>query len=253
MDQLVKHQKTFLACPDWLGSVDDSRQPALRLTNIALQISSALEDADTISARLSQPGTRLDAEAAVLFHHMTDLEARLRQWLTDFYSWSGAGYVPYKLVGLSQYPSFERRCGDLAFLVRRVFEYPNLLSATCHTYVWICLLALKTAMIATSRLFETSSRNHCDVLTEEASEHASDLVRTLAFLSAAEHRAAGVLACSGPLHWAERWYVQQGETEKVGLCRSIRDSLERESATPLNLHNPVFTWWMLPNIFVQQR
>ena len=250
MDQLLRRKKTFLSSPSWLAATGEVHQPALILTNIALQISEALQDAEDIAygrlQKTKSPGVEVDS----LLRRMEQLEDDLNQWLLDFYDRSGRDEAPYVQVSLSQYPLFEKRCGTLAGLVCLVYNFPNLLSATSHMYVWVCLLAMRMALVSLAQLRACSRSKSCSTFTDEANECATHLCRSLAFLSAQQHRSAGTLACGAPLYWAERWFESQKDMKRTQLCQKIRHSLEDDSPTPLNLHHPVFTWWMLPNILV---
>lgn len=249
MDQLLKRKRSFLSSQPWLDIMDGAQHPAFELTNIALKISELLDNADQVITTWDKSSACLQRKLVELVHTYTTLEDNLIRWLSNFYDRAATTRVLYKVDSISQYPRFEQRCGNSAPLVRHVYTFTSLLSATVHTYVWICLLALRMSFAQITALTEPSSMRRTFVaVVQDANECASHLCRSLAFLSLQEHRSAGLLACSGPLYWAEIWYESRNEIERVQFCKRIRQSLQQECHTPLNLQFPVFTWWMLPGI-----
>ncbi|KAI6890187.1 hypothetical protein KC325_g130 [Hortaea werneckii] len=67
---------------------------------------------------------------------------------------NGRAGAPYRLIPMSQSPEFESRLGDLADVFGHVIEFPTLLSATTHAYVWICQLLLRQAIRDVAQLYQ---------------------------------------------------------------------------------------------------
>ena len=256
MDQLLRRKRSFLSSPEWLMSRLQQdwciHTPALQLTDLALQISGALEDTDTALQNWTAGERVSTQDVREISLHIQTLEHELGQWLFQFYCRSGVAQMPYKLLDVDEFPLFEAQCSDMAMLFPRVYDFPNLLSATTHTYIFILYLAIRMAQLDLASLDSTQLATDSDALAVEAEEYASHLCKSLAYLSLQQHRSAGVLACSGPLHWASAWYERSRDIKKLQTCQSIREAFERDCPTPLNLKAPVFTWWMMPRIFEDQ-
>lgn len=249
MDQLLKRKRSFLSSQPWLDIMDSAQHPAFDLTNIALKISELLEDADQVVNTWDKSTSCSQRKLVELDHTYRSMEDNLIRWLSNFCDRAATTRVLYRVDSISHYPRFERRCGTSVPLVRHVYTFTSLLSATVHSYVWVCLLALHMSFAQIAILTEPSCTRRTSVeVGQNADECASHLCRSLAFLTLQEHRSAGLLACSGPLYWAEIWYKSQNAIESLRFCQRIRQSLQQECHTPLNLHFPVFTWWMLPGI-----
>lgn len=249
MDQLLKRKKSFLSSPNWLTNVDGTDQPAFQLTNLAFRTSEMLETAGNLADLVSQHNMAPTGTIEETFECMDALVLKLHQWLVDFYRSCGPEPVHYRLVDITKVPLLEGHRCELAGLSDQVYEFQNLLRATTHIYVWICLLAIRMSQLDLASVAPPEIPSTFATLVYEADDYAIHLCRSLAFMSLQQHRSAGMLASSGPLYWASAWFERSGNFEMKGACRRVREAFERDSPTPLNLQHPVFTWWMLPNIF----
>lgn len=252
MHQLVNRKKTFLSSAQWLSSRNEKQQPAFQITNIALKVSELLEDIEFLAAQIKDTDTCPSTDVQGILCRKRGLENALNQWLLDFNNALGSGGSPVILTSISSYPCFEELCGDDGVLIPEVYEFPSLLSATCHCYVWICLLAMQKPFASLLQQLTSSHRGlRLAMFAQDPEEYATHLMRSLAFISLQKHKSAGILACSGPLYWAETWYEYREDVDMVRFCQRLRESLSQQSSTSLDLRHPCFTWWMLPSIFVQ--
>ena len=189
---------------------------------------------------------------------MVDLERQINQWLLDFYKSTGSEGTPYTEVNLSRFPSFEERCGGLAHIFPKVIEFPTFLSATTHMYVWVGLLVIRQAIADVARLHPyplVRPKNQEAILLAAVEEMASNLCKTVPYLSQRIHSFAGLLACGSPLHFSMAWYKRRQDVPRTVWCGTVRDFLQRDILaggayeTSLELTRPLLTWWMLPDIF----
>lgn len=250
MDQLLKRTSTFLSSSAWLADGAVCGQPALEVTNVAFRLSQAIANLDHLTASTIEPN---EDDIAGLSHLLIQLEDDLYQWLSD--QSLSLDCSPYQTVRLSAFPDFAVHCGNSGALLRHVHKFKSLQVATTSCYIWMLLLILQMAILdlaslkQSSDIESTSAFFNRAALAKEANDTAYHLCRSLAFLSSPQHRVAGILACSGPLYWAETWFTRQKNGRMQSLCQGIRTSLEQDHRTPLNLQKPVFTWWMLPSLF----
>lgn len=243
MDQLLKRKSTFLSSKAWLTNPCGSTQPVFQLTNVALQLSNLLEELENLSRNYEM---RRSEAVNDLYDRMEELEDGLLDWLSA--RGLGLDSSSYKETRVNTFPSFEDRCSECASILRHVYKFDNLQTATTHCYIWILQLILQTALIDTIPMTNRPQRSK-STLIHQATETAYRLARSVAYLSAPEHKSAGVLACSGPLYWAQTWFRRQEDEPMEKFCVQLRTSLEENSPISLNLKRPVFTWWMLPSLF----
>lgn len=256
MDQLLKRKRSFLSSPEWLISRWQNNRglhmPAVQLTDFALQLSGALEDTDVaLKARAAGKPVPGDQVQEISLH-IQSLEYELRQWLLKFYHRAGVTQIPYTLTDVAEHPHFETQCSGMALLFPKVYSFPTLLSATIRCYLSILHLVISMAQLDLAGLRPTQLATNSEALAAEADEQASELCRSLAYLSLPSHRSSGALACGGPLYWASAWYERSGDSKKLQACQSVREVLESDCPAPLNLKAPVFTWWMIPSVFEDQ-
>jgi hypothetical protein len=260
MHQLIERKRSFLSSPEWLMSRWQSvppgmHAPALKLTDLALRLSGALEDSDVVLRAWAAGKSVFSDQVREISLHIQSLECQLEQWLLDYYKRTGVAQKPYVLRDVPEYPRFISRSEDMALLFPQVYDFPNLLSATTHCYVFILNLAIRMAQLDLASLHpsqQTPDSETRDALAAEADGYASHLCKCLAYLSLPQHRSAGVLACGGPLYWASAWYERMGDAKKLQACQSLREVLEFDCPAPLNLKAPVFTWWMVPSVFEEE-
>lgn len=250
MDHLLKRKTSFLSSPDWLIEAGGPTNAAEQITNIAFKISDARERAQQLGRTREMYGLETQRYCFkahdALNQDMANLEYQLDEWLMEYLNSSEFTNAPFELVDPSTYPLFEREGKALAHFLGDVYQFPSLVSATVQVYIWILRLAIRMSQLELSPSSSSAQPASDDPIIVQGDEYALDLCRSLAFLSSPQQCSAGLLACSGPLHWASAWYDLRGDTTKRDACYEFRDALERNSTTPLNLRNPVLTWWMLP-------
>lgn len=97
--------------------------------------------------------------------------------------------------------------------------------------------------------------NQDAILTATVDDVASSLCKSVPYLSQSEKSFAGTLASGAPLWFASRWYERQQDVHRHGWCGVVRDILQHDilaggdHKTSVNLQQPLLTWWMLPDIF----
>lgn len=254
MQGLLTRKNTCFSSSGWVAFGKRSKKPAVRLTNISLQIAGALEDADLLCAADDNE----EDEVVALLTHLVDLERQLNEWLLDFTKGMEEYCVPYKNVDLTAYPYFMERCGGLAHIFPKVYEFTSFLTATSHMYVWVGLFSVRQAIADVARLHPFPLLRPVDqdaILTAAVEETASNLCKSVPYLSQSERSFAGILASGAPLWSASGWYKRRQDVQRSVWCGVVRDFLQRDILTDgtyetsVNLQQPILTWWMLPDIF----
>ncbi|KAK3067481.1 hypothetical protein LTR53_015632, partial [Teratosphaeriaceae sp. CCFEE 6253] len=148
MHGVLVRKRGLFGSTGWSNAADHHGRPAIKLTNIFFKIGSLLEETDNLRARgPEEDETKLVSTLTAL----TEIEGQLQQWLLELYRSTSGDAMPYKEVSLSRFPSFMEH-SRIAHTFPKVFEFPDLLSATSHIYVWIGLLSTRQAITDVARL-----------------------------------------------------------------------------------------------------
>ena len=252
---LLRRPPMFFSSPSWIAAANQTPTLAVALTNLALRIPILLQKADNLLDSKSPA----QANIMSVLTGLVQLERQIQDWLLMFYKMESGNMVPYRLANVSKYPSFQSRCGGLAKVFPSVIEFPSFVSSTSHVYVWICLLVLRQTIIDVAALHTypiVRPQKQEASLTASANECAINLCQSIAFLTRLEHASCGIVACSGPLHFAIAWFERQQNVQRLVWARHVREFLQRDILlggsydTSLNIQRPLFVWWMLPDIVI---
>ena len=253
MDSFLKRKASHQASKEWIASANNLDSPAVKVVNLALKVGVALESSDWFCVNSSDQYSELDLIACL--DDMVGLERDLQDWLVDAYG--DDQMSPHRRISTQQYASFSARLGGLAHIIPRSIEYPSLLSATSHCFVAICLLLLRQCIANVARLHPyplLRQINQNEELLAAVDETAQSLCESIAYFTEGDFGFAGILASAGPLHFAAKWFERRND-ERLLWCTHVRDFLQQDALlggstqTSLDLSKPVFTWWMLPDIF----
>lgn len=255
MEGFLKRKQTFFASPAWLTAAEPAESSAVKLTNIALRIVNMLAKSDVLcrSEAASQ-----EKEVVRMLKRMTELEIALSNWLLELYRGHKEHAAPYRLIPVSQNPEFESSLGDLADVFHHVLENPTMLSATTHAYVWICQLLLRLAMRDVAQLYPyplLRARNQLESLTCSVDECARNLCQSITYMSCGGRTSSTIMACSGPLYFALLWWQHRRCEREAFWCQRVKDTLQLDAEvggaykTTFNWQVPIFSWWVLPDIF----
>lgn len=253
----LNRKASYLFSSEWIAAAKQKHDSlAFHATNMALQVGAALEKADRLCAVREQP----DATIVCMLNDMMELDLALKTWLIKADRQSGGDFIPHKTVPTSTFASFYDRCGGLADVFPFAIEFPSFVSATSHIYIWTSLLLLRQAIADVSRLYSYPllAAAHLDqeaMLNASIDECAVSLCQSVAFLSKGNHGFAGIVSCGAPLHFASECFRTRLQQKRLLWSIHVREFLQRDILlggshnTSLDLQKPVFTWWMLPDIF----
>lgn len=240
--QLVERRSTFLSSPQWLSAIDNGDSAAVELTRIALRLSAVLEEADQVM----RDGHGNPALPRQLLTKMSNLEHNLVEWLSGKVQ-NLQGWVSPQLVSIKNFPHLQKNIGT-SKVFSEVYAFATLPTATSHVYVFVCFFSLWQCLLDVSEAFPQLNIDSAAVATE-AEECANDLCRTLPYISMPEHGFAGTIASTAPLHFASTWFERKKLLPRLEWCNRVRDYMEQNGPTELNLRRPILTWWMLPGAF----
>lgn len=257
MEGFLKRKPTFFAKPPWLAAAGPVESSAVKLTNIALRIVNMLAKSDVLCRR---EDACQEKTVVRMLNRMSELEISLNSWLLGFYKGHTEHAAPYRLIPIPQDPEIESRLGDLADVFVHVLEFPTLLSATTHAYVWICQLLLRQAMRDIAQLHPyplLRARNQHEILTRNVDERAIDLCQNINYIytSCSGRSSSTIMACSGPLYFASLWWQHRSHEREASWCQRVKNILQLDAEvggaykTTFNWQVPIFSWWMLPDIF----
>lgn len=253
----LNRKASYLSSPEWIAAARQSHDSlAFHATNMALRVGAALEDADRLCAMREPP----EATIVCMLNNMMKLDLALKTWLIEADRRSGGDFIPQKTVPTSKLPSFYDRCGGLADVFPFAIDFPSFLSATSHIYIWTSLLLLRQAIADVSRLYPYPllAAAHPDqdaMLNASIEECATSLCQSVAFLSKGNYGFAGIISCGAPLHFTSECFRKSHQQKRLLWSNHVREFLQRDILlggshnTSLDLQKPVFTWWMLPDIF----
>ncbi|KAK4507907.1 hypothetical protein PRZ48_001642 [Zasmidium cellare] len=253
----LNRKASYLSSPEWIAAAKQNHDsPAFHATNLALKTGAALEKADQLCALPKPPEARIVA----MLNDMMEIDLGLKKWLIEVDRWSGGAFIPHKALPTSTYASFHDRCGGLADIFPVAIEFPSFMSATSHMYIWTSLLLLRRAIADVARLYPypllaAVNQDQEAMLDASIDECATSLCQSIAFLSQGNHGFAGVISCGAPLHFSSEWFRKKQQQKRLLWANHVREFLQRDILlgeslnTSLDLGKPVFTWWMLPDIF----
>lgn len=265
MNGLVSRKPLFVAERNWIEAARKGLTGevtiSVEMTDLSLQIPGLLQRADVLLAGTKRTKVKAgERDIIALLTELMKVEHGLQSWLLKFYNRTGAERSPYRLSRLADDSFFRGGLGGLAHIFPMTIQFPAFLSATTHVWIWTCLLVIRQTMLDVAALHPYPTvrpQNQETSLTASIDECAVNLCQSIAYLIHTDHASCGIVACSPVLHFSAQWFERQGDTHRLMWVRHVREFLQRDVLlgggydTSINVDRPLFTWWMLPDISVE--
>ncbi|EMD00506.1 hypothetical protein BAUCODRAFT_172256 [Baudoinia panamericana UAMH 10762] len=213
------------------GAIDCKRVPlrdaawkrcAAMTSRLTTELSDlVLEVTDRLAAH--KPRDRHTLTNALLPWSM--LESRLQSWLVRWMR--SFEHLPYRTVKATAFTHFTLHTIGCPNVFPRAYEFPSFAISSAQTTYWIMSLQVKQKILEIDSICDDRPlRSRLQALTDEATECATHLCQSVAWMTLPQHGSCGIMRASGPLHYAVRWFDKLKDWRRVAWCGKVKSSIE---------------------------